>query len=88
MRNEKHIMYTHGMYVCFQVKSSDCAVAHGASQCFALSQGTNCDKAKHCEAPCAMRNGAVRRFDLKTNTDSVSVHYMFRIAPGADPDRS
>ena len=34
MRNKKHIMYTHRMCVCL-VKSSDSAVAHGASQCFA-----------------------------------------------------
>ena len=39
MRNKKHIMYTHPM--ChFYVKSSDSAVAHGASKCFVSSQGT------------------------------------------------
>ena len=51
MRNRKHILYTHRICVCFYVKSSDSAIAHGASQCFALSQATN--KAKHCEASCA-----------------------------------
>ena len=39
MRNKKHRMYTHPM-CCFYVKSSDSAVAHGASQCFVSSQGT------------------------------------------------
>ena len=38
MRNKKHIMYTHSM--CrFYVKSSDSAVAHGASQCLCHHRG-------------------------------------------------
>ena len=41
MRNKKHIMYTHRIYVVFVVSNLLSAPsAHGASQCFALSQGT------------------------------------------------
>ena len=60
MRNKKHIMYTHPM--CrFYVKSSDSAVAHGASQCLCHHRGPRAETLRS-----TMRNGAVRRFDIDT----------------------
>ena len=57
-------MYTHRICVVFVSNLLSAPSAHGAPQCFALSQGTDGGKAKRCEAPCA--DGADRRFDTKT----------------------
>ena len=61
MRNKKHIMYTHPM--CrFYVKSSDSAVAHGASQCLCHHRGPR-GKAKREE-----RNEWVRSKEIGGNS--------------------
>ena len=61
MRNKKHIMYTHSM--CrFYVKSSDSAVAHGASQCLCHHRGPR-GKAKREE-----RNEWVRSKEIGDNS--------------------